>query len=390
MRRALRVAGTVLLWLAVVLLLLPALLPPFLDRIYYRGPVSDHYNGARFFNPDGEFGTGGSQKRRPIGWMMRFMSGGGRTPWPKHVAVPPGYPAAAGTACPVTPNRARENWGRCVDHVDPTRMFATWVGHSTVLVQAGGINILTDPVWSERVGPFGVTGPKRVRNPGIRFDDLPKIDLILISHDHYDHMDLATLKRLWARDRPLIVTSLGNDTILRGVGVPAVAKDWGETVAVPRAKGAAGGPITVRIERVHHWGSRWMQDRNRALWSGFTVALPGGNLFYAGDTGFGDGSWPNDARKDGPFRLAIIPIGAFRPRNVMSGNHIGPEEAAEVFQRVGAAHALAVHWGTFQLSEEGIDQPPMVLRQALGRRGIAPGRFRAMEVGRNWEVPPLR
>jgi L-ascorbate metabolism protein UlaG (beta-lactamase superfamily) len=272
-------------------------------------------------------------------------------------------------------------------------MFVTWVGHATVLVQAGGINILTDPIWSDRAGPFGVTGPSRVRDPGIRFDDLPKIDLVLISHNHYDHMDLATLKRLWARDRPLIVTSLGNDTILRDAGVPAVARDWGQTVPVKSfargTDGAAPTPITVRIERVHHWGSRWMRDRNRALWSGFTVTLPGGNLFFAGDTGFGDGSWPLAARRDGPFRLAIIPIGAFRPQNVMSGNHIGPIEAVEVFERLGAANALAVHWGTFQLSEEGINDPPDLLRATLARRGIAPARFRAIEVGRNWEVPPL-
>jgi L-ascorbate metabolism protein UlaG (beta-lactamase superfamily) len=389
----LRILAHVLLWLAVILLLLPTLVPPFLDRIYYRGPISGHYDGQHFFNPDGEQGSGGSQRRTPVGWMLRFMSGGGRVAWPAHVAVAPGYPVAAGVACPVTPARAAENWRRCVDRVDPRRMFVTWVGHATVLVQAGGINILTDPIWSDRAGPFGVTGPSRVRDPGIRFDDLPKIDLVLISHNHYDHMDLATLKRLWARDRPLIVTSLGNDTILKDAGVPAVARDWGQTVPVKSfargTDGAAPTPITVRIERVHHWGSRWMRDRNRALWSGFTVTLPGGNLFFAGDTGFGDGSWPLAARRDGPFRLAIIPIGAFRPQNVMSGNHIGPIEAVEVFERLGAANALAVHWGTFQLSEEGINDPPDLLRATLARRGIAPARFRAIEVGRNWEVPPL-
>jgi L-ascorbate metabolism protein UlaG (beta-lactamase superfamily) len=394
MRRVMRRAGAILLWLCVAVLLLPALVPPFLDRIYYSGPPSTHFDGRRFFNPDGEFGNGGSQRRTPIGWMLRFATGGGRAPWPAHVAVDPGYPVAAGVACPTTPPRVAENWRRCVDRVDPSRMFVTWIGHSTVLVQAGGINILTDPIWTERAGPFGVTGPKRVRDPGIRFDDLPKIDLVLLSHNHYDHMDLATLKRLWTRDRPLIVTSLGNDTILKNVGVPAVARDWGESVAVRRSARASDGrmttPISVRIERVHHWGSRWMRDRNRALWSGFTVTLPGGNLFYAGDTGFGDGSWAAAAAKDGPFRLAIIPIGAFRPQNVMSGNHIGPDEAVEVFHRLGAANALAVHWGTFQLSEEAINDPPAVLRDALARRGIAPARFRVTEVGRNWDVPPLR
>jgi L-ascorbate metabolism protein UlaG (beta-lactamase superfamily) len=393
MRRLLRRLGAILLWVAVLLLLLPALVPPFLDRIYYRGPVSDHYDGARFFNPDGEFGNGGSQKRTPVGWMLRAVSGSGRVPWPDHVPTRRGYPVGAGLACPVAPMRAAENWRRCVERVDPARMFVTWIGHSTVLVQAGGINILTDPVWSERTGPFGL-GPKRVREPGIRFEDLPKIDLVLVSHNHYDHLDLATLKRLWARDRPLIVTSLGNDTILKRAGIPAVARDWGQSVPVKSVAGGPGGtppsPISVTIERVHHWGSRWIRDRNRALWSGFSVTLPGGNLFYAGDTGFGDGSWADAARKDGPYRLAIIPIGAFRPRDVMSGNHIGPDEAVEVFRRLGAAQALAVHWGTFQLSEEGINDPPSVLRQALARQNIPAARFHVTEVGKNWDVPPLR
>jgi L-ascorbate metabolism protein UlaG (beta-lactamase superfamily) len=389
-RRMLRRVGALLLWTAVVVLLLPALVPPFLDRTYYRGPESGHFDGARFFNPDGEFGTGGSQKRTPIGWIVRSLSGNGRALWPDHVPVKQGYPVAAGIACPTIPTSAVENWRRCVDRVDPARMFVTWIGHSTVLVQAGGINILTDPIWSEHAGPFGF-GPKRVRAPGIKFDDLPKIDLVLVSHNHYDHMDLDTLKRLWRRDRPLIVTSLGNDTILRQAGVPSVAKDWGEVVPVKsfarRPDGTTLPSIRVKIERVHHWGSRWMQDRNRALWSGFTVTLPGGNLFYAGDTGFGDGSWADEARKDGPYRLAIIPIGAFRPRDVMSGNHIGPEEAVTVFRKLGAAQALAVHWGTFQLSDEGIDDPPVTLRRALRDQRVAPARFRAIEAGRNWEVP---
>src|SRR3546814_238299 len=192
-------------------------------------------------------------------------------------------------------------------------MVATWVGHSPVLVQTAGLNILTDPIWSERASPVSFIGPKRVREPGIRFEDLPKIDLVLVSHNHYDHMDLPTLKRLWERDRPLIVTSLGNDTLLRRAGIGAVARDWGGRVPVKPG-------VSVIVDRVHHWDSRWMTDRNRALWSGFTVVLPGGNLFFTGDTGWGDGSWVSDAARPGKPRLALIAIGAFRPRAVMSGN----------------------------------------------------------------------
>jgi L-ascorbate metabolism protein UlaG (beta-lactamase superfamily) len=355
--------AVILLFLVITGLLAPVVVPPFLDRIYYRGPMSGHYDGQHFFNPDGEFGTGGTQRRVPAAMLARFLLGKDRSAWPEHLTVTPGHPVA----------------GR----IDPRRMIVTWIGHSTVLVQAGGINILTDPIYATHSGPFGVTGPSRVRDPGIRFEDLPRIDLVLISHDHYDHMDLATLKRLWRRDHPLIVTSLGNDTVIAQSGAKAVAKDWGERVTVRPG-------IDVIIERVHHWGSRWMSDRNRALWSGFTVTLPGGNLFFAGDTGWGDGSWPAEAARDGPYRLALLPIGAYQPREMMSGNHIGPVEAVAAFETLGAVHALAIHWGTFRLSNEGINEPPALLAKTLREKGLAADSFRAMEVGRNWDVPALK
>lgn len=369
-----------MLFLLIALLLSPTLLPPFLDRVYYRGPVSSHFDGQRFFNPDGDgvFGSG----RPPVSFLVRYLAGRDRAAWPDHVATTPGYPATEGLACPLTPVRAMESWARCVAKVDPRRMFVTWIGHSTVLVQAGGLNILTDPIWARRSGPLGISGPVRVRDPGIRFDDLPKIDLVLVSHDHWDHMDTTTLKRLWDRDKPLIVTSLGNDAVMRRAGVGSVARDWGGVVHV-----RAG--IDVIVERVHHWGTRWASDRNRALWSGFTVTLPGGNLFFAGDTGAGDMLWPGEAARHGPFRFAILPIGAFEPPALMQANHIGPVEAVEVFRRLGAAYALGVHWGTFRLSGEGIDAPPRQLAATLAADRIAPDRFRTLEVGIDWEIPPL-
>ena len=366
MARALKriwgVAWRLLLGALILLLLVPVLVPPFLDRIYYRGPVSGHYDGQHFFNPDGEQGTGGLQRRSPTSIWLRLRRLDAQSPWPAHIATPRGHAAIVS---------------------DSRRMVATWIGHSTVLVQAGGINILTDPIYAEKAGPWGLIGPRRVRAPGIAFDDLPHIDLVLVSHDHWDHMDLPTLKHLWDRDHPLIVTSLGNDTLIRRAGAQAVARDWGQRVTLRPG-------IDVIVERVHHWGSRWMRDRDRALWSGFTVTLPGGNLFFAGDTGPGDGSWPIQDARDGPYRLALIPIGAFQPRDVMSGNHIGPVEAVDVFGKLRAHYALAVHWGTFKLSSEGINDPPALLRKTLAGHHIAPDRFRAMEVGVNWDVPALR
>ena len=250
--RLLRGAGTLFLFLIVLLCWAPTLVPPFLDRIYYEGPPSDHFDGSRFFNPVDRAAARGPQPA-PTRFMSRMISGEGRAEWPEHVPVTPTIPPA---------------------RVEGQRLLVTWIGHASTLVQTQGLNILTDPTWSDRASPFSFAGPQRVRAPGVRFEDLPKIDLVLVSHSHYDHMDVPTLKRLWRRDRPLIVTSLGNDTILRRAGIEAMALDW---------KGEIGlGAAKVIVEPVHHWGSRWGSDRNRALWSGFTVRLPGGNIFFAG------------------------------------------------------------------------------------------------------------
>ena len=351
--------GAGLLWLVVLLCLAITIVPDFLDARYYRGPASDHFDGERFINPDGADDAlsppGGT------GTLLRYVTARDNRPiWPDRVAVTPAKPPA---------------------RVDGGRMLATWVGHATVLVQTQGLNILTDPVWSKSAGPFGI-GPTRVAEPGIRFADLPKIDLILVSHDHYDHMDLATLKKLWNRDHPLIVTSLGNDSVIGQAGVPARALDWGGQIAVRPG-------VSVVVNRGHHWDSRWFADRNRALWSGFVVRLPGGNLFFAGDTGAGDLKWADQAASYGPIRLALIPIGAFRftAGQMAAGSHVGPVDAVEVYRRLGAAQAIAIHWGTFRLSYEGWDTPPRLLAAAeacTGQRG-----FSAVRIGRTVDVPAL-
>lgn len=349
--------------LVLVLLALVALwiAPRFLDRIYYRGPVSDHFDGEHFFNPDDK--PTAEQRRSGISpfRFIRFALGMDRAPWPKSVPVEQAVPPA---------------------RVEGQAMRATWIGHATVLIQTEGLNILTDPVWSERASPFSFMGPKRVREPGVAFDRLPKIDLVLVSHNHYDHLDLPTLERLWQRDRPLIVTPLGNDAILKTRGIEAVARDWGQRVRIRPG-------IDVTVDRVHHWGSRWGADRNRALWGGFTVTLPGGNLFFAGDTGWGDGGWARDAAKQGPYRLALIPIGAYLPRELMQSSHVGPDEAVAIYRTIGAANGLGVHWGTFQLSAEGFDAPAETLARDAASVGIAPGRFRTTVPGEAWDVPAL-
>jgi len=372
-RPVLRWTSILLLWTVVSACLAVTIIPRYLDRIYYHGPESGHYDGERFFNPDGEdtVRAPGNRRGGRAGFLWRQATGAdGRPEWPDRIAVNKDAPPA---------------------RVTGGAMRATWVGHATVLVQANGLNILTDPMWSEVAGPFGLAGPRRTTPPGIDFDKLPRIDLVVVSHNHYDHLDIPTLKQLWERDRPLIVTSLGNDTILRSSGIEARGVDWGDRVTLRPG-------IDVIVNRNHHWGSRWFTDRNRALWSSFVVTLPGGNLFFAGDTGAGDYRWANEAASHGPIRLAIMPIGAFRFQEgeMRTGSHIGPGEAVKLWNRMGRPTTLPVHWGTFRLSWEGYWTPPRMLRAIQACAGEASGRFAPQSIGRPWDIaapgatpPPL-
>jgi L-ascorbate metabolism protein UlaG (beta-lactamase superfamily) len=321
---------------------------------YYAGPVSDHFDGRRFFNPGGEPPRGFTQ-------LLRWQLGGGREEWPDSLPSP--LPA-----------------DRPPPRVAGPALRVAFVGHATFLLQGNGVNILTDPVWSDRVSPFSFYGPRRVNPPGIAFDDLPPIDAVLVSHAHYDHMDLATLSRLWARDRPRILAPLGNDAILRAhdPGMEVATADWGDTVALP-------GGARATLEPVHHWSARGVGDRNHALWAGFVVQGMGASVFIAGDTGF-DGGRPfrNIAARHGAPDLALLPIGAYEPRWFMSAQHMNPEEAVEGFALLGARQAIGCHWGTFRLTNEGAEQPARDLAAALAERGIAPERFLAARPGQVW------
>jgi L-ascorbate metabolism protein UlaG (beta-lactamase superfamily) len=337
------------------------LLPRLLDRAVHVGPPSDHFDGERFFNPDYRRadGTPPVPRRFSYGRMLRFMVGMDRAPWPSRAAVAEATPAA---------------------RIDGDALRVTWIGHATVLIQTQGLNILTDPVWSNRASPLPLVGPKRVRAPAVAFEALPPIDVVLLSHGHYDHLDLPTLRRLWRRDRPRILHPLGHDALLRRNGIASQAHDWNDRVEI-------APDVAVVLDRVRHWTSRAGVDRNRALWCGFTIELPGGNLFFAGDTALGDGGWIAPVAARGPIRCALIPIGAYRPREMMAGSHCDPSEAAAIFTGLGAAYALAIHWGTFRLSAEAIDDPPRDLGSALG--ALAADRFRASPPGGVWDVPAL-
>lgn len=313
---------------------------------YYNGLPSDHFDGLRFFNP-GQAGTD-----RSLGDMWKWQSANERARWPAIVPVVPSVP----------PIRS-----------EPLRI--TMVGHATTLIQIGGLNILTDPVWSKRASPVQWAGPSRVTEPGIAFDDLPPIDLVLLSHNHYDHLDVPTLRRLVARDVPRILTPLGNDTIVRRA-IPNArieAGDWGDRFCT-----AEGGEVT--IVRANHWSSRTGRDRRMALWSGFMLRLAGKLVYFAGDTGYGDIFQPLRAEFGDPD-LALLPIGAYAPRWFMAAQHCDPAQSIRIFEDVGAKQAVAIHWGTWQLTDEPRDEPPELLRQALAERGIPQDRFAVLNPG---------
>jgi L-ascorbate metabolism protein UlaG (beta-lactamase superfamily) len=326
---------------------------------YYTGPVSDHFDGTFFFNPEGE---------APLGFreLMRWQFGGGRSPWPKQAPSP--FP-------PANPD----------ERIDGQALRVTMVGHATLLIQVAGLNILTDPVWSPRVSPFSFAGPKRVVEPGIRFDDLPPVDIVLVTHNHYDHLDLATLKRLHKAHEPHIVTPLGNDMIIRRA-IPAAkmsAVDWGDRLFLRDG-------VSIDCEPCHHWSARGTRDRRMALWAAFVVSTPAGKIYHIGDTGFHGGiNYRAACRKHGSFRLANLPIGAYEPRWFMKAQHQNPAEAVKGMRLCQAAYVAGHHFATIQLTNEGIEEPVAALEKALSEQGVAPERFRALRAGEVFDVPEV-
>jgi len=322
---------------------------------YYQGPVSDHFDGELFFNPGGPQPKG-VHRVLQLYFLEKWEK------WPVRVESPfSDKPPAE-----VTGAGAR----------------VSFVGHASWLIQSGGLNILVDPHWSERASPFASWGPTRCTTPGILFDALPRIHAVLVTHNHYDHLDIPTLARLWARDRPRIITPLGNDTIMRGgiPGIESTAVDWGDRTPLD-------GGIAVHTEPTQHWSARGARDRRHALWASFVIETPAGKIYAVGDSGFGDGrTFRHIGARHPKIRLALLPIGAYEPRWFMVSQHMNPDDAAQAFQLCGAEAALGHHWGTFQLTTEAREAPPEALAAALQQRGIAADRFRAMRPGEVSEI----
>ena len=254
---------------------------------YYDGPASDHFDGLRFFDPHGA-------PPNSLVDLMRWQLARQGADWPEWAPSPFADRPPA--------------------RFDRAGLRVSFVGHARCLVQVAGHNLLIDPVWSQRVSPFDFAGPKRVNDPGIAFADLPPVDTVLVSHGHYDHLDAATLSRLAASHRPRVVTALGNDTVMRC----ARRDDRGRGVRLAPERGRVGAHPRHLVP-LHHWSARGVLDRNKTLWAGFVIDTPAGRIYHVSDSGYGDGLHFRAARERyGPFRLAVIPIGAYEPRWFMA------------------------------------------------------------------------
>lgn len=315
----------------------------------YGGPRSEHFDGRRFHNVPPTQNPGFRD-------LLRWRRSRAHVDWGPRRDVPPGPPP---------PQR-----------VTGDLLRVTWVGHATVLVQTSGLNVLTDPVWAERVGPFPTLGgPRRHRPPGLRFEDLPPIDVVVISHNHYDHLDLPTLRRLARAQRPRILAGLGTAALLRREGVPGAEDlDWWQGVAV-------GPGATIHAVPAQHSSRRGVDDTDVELWASFLLRAPGGAVFFAGDTGFGS-HFAKVRERFGPARLALLPIGAYRPRWFMRPLHMDPGEALLAHRALAARTSVAIHFGTFDLADEGEREPEADLRAAGAGED-----FWVLEPGDGREVP---
>jgi len=280
-----------------------------------------------------------------------------RARWPPYLADVPGPPPARDTASAVV----------------------TFVGHATFLIQTAAGNILTDPIYSTHAGPWNRLGPRRVRPAAIAFDALPPISIVLLSHNHYDHCDLTTLGRLAARFDPLVITPLGNGRLVRTAGIRRIEElDWWQSTR--------SSDVPVTLTPAHHFSARGPFDRNRALWGGFMLTADHMSIYFAGDTAYAP--FFHDIRQRlAPIDLALLPIGAYEPRWFMQSVHMNPAEAVQAHLDLGATESIAMHFGTFQLTAEAIDEPARALEEARRANDVPASAFRIVGFGESTWVP---
>jgi len=335
----------------------------FSPRIHASDPGERLFNGApltekgQYSNVGGDLSHGGASVRIPF--MLRrfgtyFRSGEG------------------------APELALNDGAGLRDFRSGDIGIVTWVGHATLLVQMAGVTFLTDPIWSNWPSPVPYIGPRRYVAPGIAIEDLPPIDFVVISHNHYDHLDLPTLKKLADRDPGTqFFVPLGNGDLLRENGITQIQElDWGDTVTV---KGS-----TVYCLPAQHWSKRSITDTNKALWSSWAVIGTKKRFYFTGDTGYFAG-FEEIGQKLGPFDLAAVPIGAYEPKAMMHASHMNPEEALQAVLDVRAENAIAIHYGTFDLSDEALQEPPFRFQKAASSHGMKEDRAWVIKIGESRE-----
>lgn len=318
----------------------------FISAPRYRGPVSDHFDGSKFVNP-------GGAKAKGIREVFKWMLNRKQRPW-REVTT--------------------ESFGK-----HPLAHFKggvriTFINHSTFLIQVDGVNILTDPVWSKRVSPFSWIGPRRMAPAGIRFGDLPRIDVVLLTHNHYDHLDIATMRMVFGAHHPTIVVPLGVKPFLDKHYVSgALEVDWWQTLEVR--------DISIQAVPAQHFSGRGMLDRDATLWCGYVIKTSEGNIYFAGDTGYNKDMFGAIASKSGPFKICMLPIGAYKPEWFMSPIHISPEGAVRMHLDLGSPVTIAMHYGTFPLADEGREEPVEDLQIAMRKHGLTDDQFIVLNAG---------
>jgi L-ascorbate metabolism protein UlaG (beta-lactamase superfamily) len=295
-------------------------------------PFPKHFDGTRYFNPD-------APQARSFLDVLKWKLTSRREPAPRFVSdVEPSKPPP------------------CVEGND---LRVTLINHSTLLLQQGGVHILTDPIWSRRASPFTWIGPRRRREAGVRWADLPRIDVVLVSHNHYDHLDLATLGRLAERGQSQFIVPAGLARLLRSRNIgPLHELDWGDSLPL------AG--TTIHSVPAQHFSARGVFDRNRTLWCGYVIEAADRLIYFAGDTAFGS-HFARIRERFGSPRLALLPIGAYEPRWVMSPVHMAPDEAVRAHEILGSMTSIAIHHGTFQMADDGIETPRRLLAACAPR-----------------------
>jgi len=322
----------------------------------YEGPVSDHFDGSRFYGRVDHHGFTDMVKWM---WEMEVVD------WPVWVED--------------------ENQPLPVAQVDEGELRVTHINHATILIQMDHLNILTDPIWSYRAGPFSWLGVKRVRAPGIEMDALPRIDYILISHDHYDHLDIPTLKQITARYQPIVLVGLGLRNYLVSKGIDNVVEmDWWQKHKTDREK------FSIYFVPAQHNSGRWPLMGNKTLWGGYIIDSPGGSVYFAGDTGFGDFVFTIGQRFE-RIRLAILPIGSYEKRWFMKAEHMNPEDAVRTHLILRASQSIGMHFGTFnEHPEQPIDAHEKDLEIAVREQGLFKEQFWILKFGESRNVAEYR